>query len=181
MIASGPHAYPKRHPVIENDFEKIYEASINGTYEYEDGTKSGRALATDEHEGIRDITNNPDGQGKGEVDKTGVYLGVPCGRYQDKTAWVNPVKAEDISPSNGKKARLFQKALRNAPKEERQSMEDWSPESPDMSYENGKVIDNVNDKVMDTEKPSSSKPKVEPKKPESLVDKFWNSIKSQLK
>lgn len=139
-------------PKIEKNWSvNIREAQIGGTMQYANGEASGRALAGDlANKGIRDITPGPDGRGQAEVDKTGVYVGVPMG--PDKTAWANPVAAKNsMSPVAAARVDKFQKAYAAAPAKEKAAMQDWSPEKPDMSMnKNAQVVDNNTGTVMPT-------------------------------
>lgn len=139
-------------PKIEKNWSvNIREAQIGGTMQYANGEASGRALAGDlANKGIRDITPGPDGRGQAEVDKTGVYVGVPMG--PDKTAWANPVAAKNaMSPAAAARVDKFQKAYAAAPAKEKAAMQDWSPEKPDMSMnKNAQVVDNNTGTVMPT-------------------------------
>lgn len=139
-------------PKIEKNWSvNIREAQIGGTMQYVNGEASGRALAGDlANKGIRDITPGPDGRGQAEVDKTGVYVGVPMG--PDKTAWANPVAAKNtMSPAAAARVDKFQKAYAAAPAKEKAAMQDWSPEKPDMSMnKNAQVVDNNTGTVMPT-------------------------------
>lgn len=139
-------------PKIEKNWSvNIREAQIGGTMQYANGEASGRALAGDlANKGIRDITPGPDGRGQAEVDKTGVYVGVPMG--PDKTAWANPVAAKNtMSPAAAARVDKFQKAYQAAPAKEKAAMQDWSPEKPDMSLnKNAQVVDNNTGTVMPT-------------------------------
>lgn len=139
-------------PKIEKNWSvNIREAQIGGTMQYANGEASGRALAGDlANKGIRDITPGPDGRGQAEVDKTGVYVGIPMG--PDKTAWANPVAAKNtMSPAAAARVDKFQKAYQAAPAKEKAAMQDWSPEKPDMSMnKNAQVVDNNTGTVMPT-------------------------------
>lgn len=139
-------------PKIEKNWSvNIREAQIGGTMQYANGEASGRALAGDlANKGIRDVTPGPDGRGQAEVDKTGVYVGVPMG--PDKTAWANPVAAKNsMSPAAAARVDKFQKAYAAAPAKEKTAMQDWSPEKPDMSMnKNAQVVDNNTGTVMPT-------------------------------
>ena len=139
-------------PKIEKNWSvNIREAQIGGTMQYANGEASGRALAGDlANKGIRDITPGPNGRGQAEVDKTGVYVGVPMG--PDKTAWANPVAAKNsMSPAAAARVDKFQKAYAAAPAKEKAAMQDWSPEKPDMSMnKNAQVVDNNTGTVMPT-------------------------------
>lgn len=139
-------------PKIEKNWSvNIREAQIGGTMQYANGEASGRALAGDlANKGIRDVTPGPDGRGQAEVDKTGVYVGVPMG--PDKTAWANPVAAKNsMSPAAAARVDKFQKAYAAAPAKEKTAMQDWSPEKPDMSMnKNAQVVDNNTGIVMPT-------------------------------
>lgn len=139
-------------PKIEKNWSvNIREAQIGGTMQYANGEASGRALAGNlANKGIRDITPGPDGRGQAEVDKTGVYVGIPMG--PDKTAWANPVAAKNtMSPAAAARVDKFQKAYQAAPAKEKAAMQDWSPEKPDMSMnKNAQVVDNNTGTVMPT-------------------------------
>ena len=139
-------------PKVEKNWSvNIREAQIGGTMQYANGEASGRALAGDlANKGIRDITPGPNGRGQAEVDKTGVYVGVPMG--PDKTAWANPVAAKNsMSPAAAARVDKFQKAYAAAPAKEKAAMQDWSPEKPDMSMnKNAQVVDNNTGTVMPT-------------------------------
>lgn len=139
-------------PKIEKNWSvNIREAQIGGAMQYANGEASGRALAGNlANKGIRDITPGPDGRGQAEVDKTGVYVGVPMG--PDKTAWANPVAAKNtMSPAAAARVDKFQKAYAAAPAKEKAAMQDWSPEKPDMSMnKNAQVVDNNTGTVMPT-------------------------------
>ena len=139
-------------PKVEKNWSvNIREAQISGTMQYANGEASGRALAGDlANKGIRDITPGPNGRGQAEVDKTGVYVGVPMG--PDKTAWANPVAAKNtMSPAAAARVDKFQKAYAAAPAKEKAAMQDWSPEKPDMSMnKNAQVVDNNTGTVMPT-------------------------------
>lgn len=139
-------------PKVEKNWSvNIREAQIGGTMRYANGEASGRALAGDlANKGIRDITPGPNGRGQAEVDKTGVYVGVPMG--PDKTAWANPVAAKNsMSPAAATRVDKFQKAYAAAPAKEKAAMQDWSPEKPDMSMnKNAQVVDNNTGTVMPT-------------------------------
>ena len=139
-------------PKVEKNWSvNIREAQIGGTMQYANGEASGRALAGDlANKGIRDVTPGPDGRGQAEVDKTGVYVGVPMG--PDKTAWANPVAAKNpMSPAAAARVDKFQKAYAAAPAKEKAAMQDWSPEKPDMSMnKNAQVVDNNTGTVMPT-------------------------------
>lgn len=139
-------------PKVEKNWSvNIREAQIGGTMQYANGEASGRALAGDlANKGIRDVTPGPNGRGQAEVDKTGVYVGVPMG--PDKTAWANPVAAKNsMSPAAAARVDKFQKAYAAAPAKEKAAMQDWSPEKPDMSMnKNAQVVDNNTGTVMPT-------------------------------
>lgn len=139
-------------PKVENNWPvSIREAQIGGAMQYANGEASGRALAGDlADKGIRDVTPGPDGRGQAEVDKTGVYVGIPMG--PDKTAWANPVAAKNsMSPAASARVDKFQKAYQAAPAKEKAAMQDWSPEKPDMSLnKNAQVVDNNTGTVMPT-------------------------------
>ena len=139
-------------PKVEKNWSvNIREAQIGGTMQYANGEASGRALAGDlANKGIRDVTPGPNGRGQAEVDKTGVYVGVPMG--PDKTAWANPVAAKNaMSPAAAARVDKFQKAYQAAPAKEKAAMQDWSPEKPDMSLnKNAQVVDNNTGTVMPT-------------------------------
>lgn len=139
-------------PKVEKNWSvNIREAQIGGTMQYANGEASGRALAGDlANKGIRDVTPGPNGRGQAEVDKTGVYVGVPMG--PDKTAWANPVAAKNsMSPAAAARVDNFQKAYAAAPAKEKAAMQDWSPEKPDMSMnKNAQVVDNNTGTVMPT-------------------------------
>ena len=132
-------------------YDIFREAQIGGAMQYANGEASGRALAGDlANKGIRDVTPGPDGRGQAEVDKTGVYVGVPMG--PDKTAWANPTAAKNaLSPAAAVRVDKFQKAYAAAPAKEKAAMQDWSPEKPDMSLnKNAQVVDNNTGIVMQT-------------------------------
>ena len=139
-------------PKVEKNWSvNIREAQIGGAMQYANGEASGRALAGDlANKGIRDVTPGPDGRGQAEVDKTGVYVGVPMG--PDKTAWANPTAAKNaLSPAAAVRVDKFQKAYAAAPAKEKAAMQDWSPEKPDMSLnKNAQVVDNNTRTVMQT-------------------------------
>ena len=141
-------------------------AAIGGVMEFENGEASGRQLAGDAAtKGVRDVTDGSDGRGQAEVDKTGVYIGVPAGKLGvgtlDQTAWANPLAARSAVPdAAGGRVAKFQKAFAAAPAAEKAQMADWSPEKPDMSIDkNGNVVDNNTHKVMSV----NAAPKVAPK------------------
>lgn len=132
-------------------FEKVLqEAQIGGVQKYASGEMSGRALAGDlANKGIRDITDGPVGQGQAEVDKTGVYVGVPSGKNRDKTTWVNVSAAQKIDPSVAKKANMYYRAYSNASDKQKANMQDWSPDQPDMKIVgSGEIIDTNTNTVM---------------------------------
>lgn len=139
-------------PKVEKNWSvNIREAQIGGTMQYANGEASGRALAGDlANKGIRDITPGTNGRGQAEVDKTGIYMGIPMG--PDKTAWANPVAAKNaVSPAAAARIDKFQKAYTAAPAKEKAAMQDWSPEKPDMSMnKNAQVVDNNTGTVMPT-------------------------------
>ena len=139
-------------PKVEKKWSvNIREAQIGGAMQYANGEASGRALAGDlANKGIRDVTPGPDGRGQAEVDRTGVYVGVPMG--PDKTAWANPTAAKNaLSPAATVRVDKFQKAYAAAPAKEKAAMQDWSPEKPDMSMnKNAQVVDNNTGTVMQT-------------------------------
>lgn len=141
-------------------------AAIGGVMEFENGEASGRQLAGDAAtKGVRDVTDGTEGRGQAEVDKTGVYIGVPAGKLGvgtlDQTAWANPLAARSAVPdAAGGRVAKFQKAFAAAPAAEKAQMADWSPEKPDMSIDkNGNVVDNNTHKVMSV----NAAPKVAPK------------------
>ena len=139
-------------PKVEKNWSvNIREAQIGGAMSYGNGEASGRALAGAlANKGIRDVTPGPDGRGQAEVDRTGVYVGVPMG--PDKTAWANPTAAKNaLSPAAAVRVDKFQKAYQEAPAKEKAAMQDWSPEKPDMSLnKNAQVVDNNTGTVMQT-------------------------------
>ncbi len=127
------------------------EAQIGGTMQFTNGEASGRALAgANADKGIRDVTDGAEGRGQAEVDKTGIYVGIPAG--PDKTAWANPVAAKQaMSPEAGKRVDAYQAAYKAAPAAEKAAMQDWTPEQPDMIMDrNRNVIDTNTGKVMPT-------------------------------
>lgn len=64
--------------VEKNRSVNIREAQIGGTMHYANGEASGRALAGENADkGIRDVTDGTKGRGQAEVDRTGIYIGVP--------------------------------------------------------------------------------------------------------
>lgn len=139
-------------PKVEKNWSvSIREAQIGGAMQYANGEASGRALAGDlANKGIRDVTPGTNGRGQAEVDRTGVYVGVPMG--PDKTAWANPTAAKNaLSPAAAVRVDKFQKAYAAAPAKEKAAMQDWSPEKPDMSMnKNAQVVDNNTGTVMQT-------------------------------
>ena len=139
-------------PKVEKNWSvSIREAQIGGAMSYGNGEASGRALAgVLANKGIRDVTPGTNGRGQAEVDRTGVYVGVPMG--PDKTAWANPTAAKDaLSPAAAVRVDKFQKAYQAAPAKEKAAMQDWSPEKPDMSLnKNAQVVDNNTGTVMQT-------------------------------
>lgn len=139
-------------PKVEKNWSvNIREAQIGGTMQYTNGEASGRALAGENADkGIRDITDGTKGRGQAEVDKTGIYVGVPMGL--DKTAWENIAAVQQDYPNVARRAKAFQNAYKNAPEQEKKAMLDWTPENPDMSINlDGQVIDNNINKVMKTQ------------------------------
>lgn len=169
-------------PKVEKNWSvNIREAQIGGTMQYANGEASGRALAGDlANKGIRDITPGPDGRGQAEVDKTGVYVGVPMG--PDKTAWANPVAAKNsMSPAAAARVDKFQKAYAAAPAKEKAAMQDWSPEKPDMSMnKNAQVVDNNTGTVMPTAQQPQAKSSILQKLgfKESLFNEILEADKS---
>jgi hypothetical protein len=163
-------------PKIEKNWSvNIREAQIGGTMQYANGEASGRALAGDlANKGIRDITPGPNGRGQAEVDKTGVYVGVPMG--PDKTAWANPVAAKNsMSPAAAARVDKFQKAYAAAPAKEKAAMQDWSPEKPDMSMnKNAQVVDNNTGTVMPTAQQPQAKSSILQKL--GLKESLFNKI-----
>lgn len=159
----------------------IREAQIGGTMRYTTGEESGRSLAGENADkGIRDVTDGTKGRGQAEVDRTGIYVGVPMGL--DKTAWENIAAVQQDFPNAAKRAKAFQNAFKNAPAQEKAAMLDWAPENPDMSINlDGQVVDNNINKVMkiaDAPKPqakSSILQKLGFK--ESLFDEVLNASK----
>ena len=139
-------------PKVEKNWSvSIREAQIGGAMQYANGEASGRALAGDlANKGIRDVTPGTNGRGQAEVDRTGVYVGVPMG--PDNTAWANPTAAKNaLSPAAAVRVDKFQKAYAAAPAKEKAAMQDWSPEKPDMSMnKNAQVVDNNTGTVMQT-------------------------------
>ena len=139
-------------PKVEKNWSvSIREAQIGGAMSYGNGEASGRALAgVLANKGIRDVTHGTNGRGQAEVDRTGVYVGVPMG--PDKTAWANPTAAKNaLSPAAAVRVDKFQKAYQAAPAKEKAAMQDWSPEKPDMSMnKNAQVVDNNTGTVMQT-------------------------------
>lgn len=139
-------------PKVEKNWSvSIREAQIGGAMQYANGEASGRALAGDlANKGIRDVTPGTNGRGQAEVDRTGVYVGVPMG--PDKTAWANPTAAKNaLSDTASVRVDKFQKAYQAAPAKEKAAMQDWSPEKPDMSLnKNAQVVDNNTGTVMPT-------------------------------
>ncbi|MBQ2396726.1 MAG: hypothetical protein II304_06720 [Bacteroidales bacterium] len=131
--------------------DNIREAQISGVMEYSNGEASGRALAGENADkGIRDVTDGTKGRGQAEVDRTGIYVGVPMGL--DKTAWENIAAVQQDYPNVARRAKAFQNAYKNAPEQEKKAMLDWTPENPDMSINlDGQVIDNNINKVMKTQ------------------------------
>lgn len=130
-------------------FEKVLqEAQIGGVQKYASGEMSGRALAGDlANKGIRDITQGTNGRGQAEVDKTGVYVGVPMG--SDKTAWANPSAAKQMVPGISGRVDLFQKVYNKASPKQRANMQDWTPDQPDMkTTTSGQVVDTNTNTVM---------------------------------
>ena len=146
----------------------IREAQIGGTMQYTNGEASGRALAGENADkGIRDITDGPKGRGQAEVDRTGIYVGVPMGL--DKTAWENIAAVQRDFPNVAKRAKAFQNAYKNAPEQEKSAMLDWTPENPDMSINlDGQVVDNNINKVMKT----PAAPQQQPKAKSSILQKL---------
>ena len=139
-------------PEVEKKWSvSIREAQIGGTMQYTSGEASGRALAgANADKGIRDVTPGTNGRGQAEVDKTGVYVGIPMG--PDKTAWANPAAVGQAMPNVANRAKQFQKAYAAAPAAEKAAMQDWSPEKPDMSMnKDGQVVDNNAKKIMPTQ------------------------------
>ena len=139
-------------PKVEKNWSvNIREAQIGGAMSYGNGEASGRALAGAlANKGIRDVTPGTNGRGQAEVDRTGVYVGVPMG--PDKTAWANPTAAKNaLSPAAAVRVDKFQKAYQAAPAKEKAAMQDWSPEKPDMSLnKNAQVVDNNTGTIMQT-------------------------------
>lgn len=139
-------------PKVEKNWSvNIREAQIGGAMFYGNGEASGRALAGAlANKGIRDVTPGTNGRGQAEVDKTGVYVGIPMG--PDKTAWANPTAAKNsLSDTAASRVDKFQKAYQAAPAKEKAAMQDWSPEKPDMSLnKNAQVVDNNTGTVMQT-------------------------------
>lgn len=143
--------------MIEDLFNRGYaydvfrEAQIGGAMQYANGEASGRALAGENADkGIRDVTDGTKGRGQAEVDRTGIYVGVPMGL--DKTAWENIAAVQQDYPNVARRAKAFQNAYKNAPEQEKNAMLDWTPENPDMSINlDGQVVDNNINKVMKTQ------------------------------
>lgn len=129
-------------------YDSFREAQIGGTMRYATGEESGRSLAGENADkGIRDVTDGTKGRGQAEVDRTGIYVGVPMGL--DKTAWENIAAVQQDFPNAAKRAKAFQNAFKNAPAQEKAAMLDWAPENPDMSINlDGQVVDNNTNKVM---------------------------------
>lgn len=146
----------------------IREAQIGGTMHYANGEASGRALAGENADkGIRDVTDGTKGRGQAEVDRTGIYIGVPMGL--DKTAWENIAAVQQDYPNVARRAKAFQNAYKNAPEQEKSAMLDWAPENPDMSINlDGQVIDNNINKVMKTQ----ATPQQQPKAKSSILQKL---------
>lgn len=139
-------------PKVEKNWSvNIREAQIGGAMQYTNGEASGRALAGENADkGIRDVTDGTKGRGQAEVDRTGIYIGVPMGL--DKTAWENIAAVQQDYPNVARRAKAFQAAYKNAPEQEKSAMLDWAPENPDMSINlDGQVIDNNINKVMKTQ------------------------------
>ena len=139
-------------PKVEKNWSvNIREAQIGGAMQYANGEASGRALAgVLANKGIRDVTPGTNGRGQAEVDRTGVYVGIPMG--PDKTAWANPTAAKNsLSDTAASRVDKFQKAYQAAPAKEKAAMQDWSPEKPDMSLnKNAQVVDNNTGTIMQT-------------------------------
>lgn len=137
---------------------EMNEAQIGGVQQFTNGEASGRALAGENADkGVRDVTDGTNGRGKAEVDKTGVYVGVPASSVgagsPDQTAWANPVAVRQALPNVAGRATQYQKAFAAAPAAEKAQMADWSPEKPDMSMNSdAKVVDNNTGKIMPTTK-----------------------------
>ena len=156
-------------PKVEKNWSvNIREAQIGGTMQYTNGEASGRALAGENADkGIRDVTDGTKGRGQAEVDKTGIYVGVPMGL--DKTAWENIAAVQQDYPNVARRAKAFQNAYKNAPEQEKKAMLDWTPENPDMSMNlDGQVIDNNINKVMKTQ----TAPQQQPKAKSSILQKL---------
>lgn len=156
-------------PKVEKNWSvNIREAQIGGTMQYTNGEASGRALAGENADkGIRDVTDGTKGRGQAEVDKTGIYIGVPMGL--DKTAWENIAAVQQDYPNVARRAKAFQNAYKNAPEQEKSAMLDWAPENPDMSMNlDGQVIDNNINKVMKTQ----TAPQQQPKAKSSILQKL---------
>lgn len=156
-------------PKVEKNWSvNIREAQISGVMEYSNGEASGRALAGENADkGIRDVTDGPNGRGQAEVDRTGIYIGVPMGA--DKTAWENAAAVQKDFPNVANRVKAFQNAYRNAPEQEKHAMLDWAPEKPDMSMNlDGQVIDNNINKVMKTQ----TAPQQQPKAKSSILQKL---------
>jgi hypothetical protein len=160
--------------MIEDLFNRGYaydvfrEAQIGGAMQYANGEASGRALAGENADkGIRDVTDGTKGRGQAEVDRTGIYIGVPMGL--DKTAWENIAAVQQDYPNVARRAKAFQNAYKNAPEQEKNAMLDWAPENPDMSINlDGQVIDNNINKVMKTQ----TAPQQQPKAKSSILQKL---------
>lgn len=156
-------------PKVEKNWSvNIREAQISGVMEYANGEASGRALAGENADkGIRDVTDGPNGRGQAEVDRTGIYVGVPMG--PDKTAWENAAAVQKDFPNVANRVKAFQAAYKNAPEQEKSAMLDWTPEKPDMSMNlDGQVIDNNINKVMKTQ----AAPQQQPKAKSSILQKL---------
>lgn len=156
-------------PKVEKNWSvNIREAQISGVMEYANGEASGRALAGENADkGIRDVTDGPNGRGQAEVDRTGIYVGVPMG--PDKTAWENAAAVQKDFPNVANRVKAFQNAYKNAPEQEKSAMLDWTPEKPDMSMNlDGQVIDNNINKVMKTQ----TAPQQQPKAKSSILQKL---------
>lgn len=149
-------------PKIEDSYALTVkrEAQIGGTMQFANGEASGRALAgANADKGIRDVTLGQEGRGQAEVDKTGIYVGIPAG--PDKTAWANPTAAKQVmSDTAGRRVDAYQAAYAAAPAAEKAAMQDWSPEKPDMAMNrDGKVVDTNTGKVMPTTKAAAPQAK----------------------
>jgi hypothetical protein len=156
-------------PKVEKNWSvNIREAQIGGAMQYANGEASGRALAGENADkGIRDVTDGTKGRGQAEVDRTGIYIGVPMGL--DKTAWENIAAVQQDYPNVARRAKAFQNAYKNAPEQEKNAMLDWAPENPDMSINlDGQVIDNNINKVMKTQ----TAPQQQPKAKSSILQKL---------